>query len=49
MDNTFELYFSDLTEDAQQEILKRAGVKSPEDMNWDVFPITTIEFDNNED
>lgn len=49
MNTTFELYFSDLTEEAQQEILEKAGVKKPEDMNWDVFPITTIEFENGED
>lgn len=45
---SFELYFSDLTKEAQQNILECAGVESAEDMNWDVFPITEIEFDNNE-
>ncbi len=49
MDKEFELYFTDLTEKAQQELLKKAGVKSPEEMNWDVFPITTLNFENNED
>lgn len=44
MNKTFELYFSDLNENAQQEILEKAGVKKPEDMNWDVFPITVITF-----
>lgn len=45
MDTIFELYFTDLTEEAQKELLEKAGVESPEDMNWDVFPITTIEFE----
>lgn len=45
---SFELYFSDLTEEAQQNILECVGVESAEDMNWDVFPITEIEFDDNE-
>ena len=40
----FEIYFSDLTEQVQKEILEAAGVDKAEDMNWDVFPITTIEF-----
>jgi hypothetical protein len=48
MNKTFELYFSDLNEKAQQEILEKAGVEKPEDMNWDVFPITTIEFEGDE-
>ena len=42
---TFELYFDDLTEKAQEELLRKAGLKSAEDNNWDVFPITVIEFD----
>lgn len=44
----FELYFTDLTEQAQQEILKKANVKLNE-TNWEYFPITTINFDNDED
>ena len=44
----FELYFTDLTEQAQQEILKKANVKLGE-TNWDVFPITTIEFESEEE
>lgn len=44
----FELFASDLTEKAQEELCKKAGVSSVEDMNWDVFPITVIEFDDEE-
>lgn len=38
-----EIYFTDLTEDAQQELLELAGVSSPKEMNWDVLPVTVIE------
>ena len=49
MAKTFELYFSDLTEHAQQELLKKAGINKPEDKNWDVFPIFTYIIDDEED
>lgn len=42
----FELYFTDLTEQAQKELLNKAGVTSETDMNWDVFPITVIPFES---
>ena len=45
----FELYASDLTEQAQADLCKKAGVSSVEEMNWDVFPITTIEFENEDE
>lgn len=38
----FELFFTDLTENAQKELLKKAGLKDETEANWDVFPITTI-------
>lgn len=44
----FELYFSDLTEEAQASLLEKANITSETDMNWDVFPITSIEFDDEE-
>ena len=44
----FEIYASDLTEQAQKVLCEKAGIKSVEEMNWDVFPITTIEFDDEE-
>ena len=40
---TFEIYFSDLTEQAQKEFLEVAGLQSAEDGNYDVFPIATLE------
>ena len=38
-----DIYFNDLKKDVQQEVLEAAGVNAPKDMNWDVFPLTTIE------
>ena len=46
---SFELYFSDLTEEAQKSFLEKAGLNSAEEGNYDVFPITEIEFDNEDD
>lgn len=42
MEKVFELWFTDLTETAQKEILKLANVIDPCEMNWDVLPITGI-------
>lgn len=38
----FEIYFSDLNRDAQQSLLETAGIKSPEEANWDCYPIAQI-------
>ena len=32
----FEIYFSDLNEDAQARLLEVVGVETPADMNWDI-------------
>ena len=32
----FEIYFSDLNEEAQKELLKMVGVETPAEMNWDI-------------
>lgn len=39
----FELYWGDLTPEAQQELLNTFGIASLEDTNWDCMPITTLE------
>ena len=44
MENTFDIYFSDLTPAAQKELLRAARLKNPEDANWGIFPITTVGF-----
>ena len=37
-----ELYFDDLVPEKKKELLKAMGLEKPEDINWDVFPLTTI-------
>ena len=44
-DTTVEIYFKDLSKEKQEEILellKPNDVNSAKDMNWDVFPVTSI-------
>ena len=38
----FEIYFRDLTPEAQRRLLEYLGVDKPEDENLDVFPIAII-------
>jgi hypothetical protein len=40
---TIEIMFDDLVESKKKEILKGIGIKKPEEMNWDIVPITIIE------
>lgn len=42
---TFEIYFSDLNEDAQKRLLEFVGAKTAADMNWDmdILPVATFE------
>ena len=37
-----EIYFGDLKPEAQKEFLEKLGT-TPEDENWDVFPIAVFE------
>ncbi len=36
------IYFSDLNKDCQERLLKLKRIESPEEMNWDVFPLFEI-------
>ena len=47
----FEIYFSDLNEDAQQRLLEAVGAKDARDMNWDmdISPLAIYEFEPDED
>ena len=38
-----EIYFNDLDIATRIELLKLYGIKEPEDMNWNIIPIATIE------
>lgn len=44
MVNTFEIYFSDLNEDAQKRLLEAVGAETAADMNWD-SPIAMYDFE----
>ena len=39
----YDIYFRDLTPEAQKEFLNFAGIADAKDGNYDVFPVTTIE------
>jgi len=42
---SIDIMFSDLKEDVQKYILEQLGLKSPAEMNWDVVPLDTLEFE----
>ncbi|MHC4115400.1 MAG: hypothetical protein ACYSSL_08805 [Planctomycetota bacterium] len=39
-----EIMFDDLTPEAQERLLREAGVSEPEDMHWDTCPVAVVEF-----
>ena len=43
-----EIYFNDLTPEAQERALAAAGIKDASEANWDCFSIATMEFEENE-
>ena len=45
MGKTVEIMFDDLVEDKKEEILKEFAIGSPDEMNWDIFPIATVEME----
>lgn len=44
-----DIYFSDFNEETQKAILEGAGLDGPEEANWDVLPITCLEFEYEEE
>ncbi len=46
----FEIYFSDLNEDAQKRLMEAAGITDPREMNWDmdISPLAVFEFEDND-
>ena len=44
----FELFFSDLTEEAQERYMEALGIMCPEEANldMDILPIVSFEIDN---
>lgn len=49
MTKTFEIYFSDLTEEAQRNLLDFFKLKNEMEMNWDTFPMTILELEVEEE
>jgi hypothetical protein len=45
-DKAMDIFFHDLVPETQKEVLKFMGLETPEDGNYDVFPLTTITVDD---
>ena len=43
---TYEIFFNDLTERAQKELMEFVGVDDPKELNWDVFPIAELDMED---
>ena len=43
---TLELYYNDLTPEAQKKYLKVQGVSDASELNWEVSPIAIIEVED---
>lgn len=39
----FEIYFDDLKEETQKELLKAMKIKDLSEANWDTYPIVILE------
>jgi len=44
-----EIYYDDLSEEKQQAALEAAGLATPEDGNWDVYPLAVLEYEADEE
>lgn len=44
---SFDIYFSDLSDDAKTRLLKAVGASSAEEMNWDmdIIPLVSYEYE----
>ena len=40
----FDIFFSDLNENVQNDLLKSIHVKNPKDMNWDMDIVPIVSF-----
>lgn len=40
---TIEIFFHDLNQEKQQELMALYQVETPEQMNWNIFPVTVIQ------
>lgn len=44
---SFYIYFDDLKEDVQDELLAFAGVSDAGEMNWDILHVATVDLEEN--
>ena len=44
-----EIMFDDLVESKKKEVLKEFEIGDPEEMNWDIVPIASIEIEMEKD
>ena len=42
---TVSIFFDDLKPEAQAALLEAAGIDKPEDANWDLIPLATVDFE----
>lgn len=42
MEEVFDIYYKDLTEDAKKRLLDALHIANEAEMNWDVFPVASI-------
>jgi hypothetical protein len=43
-----EIFFDDLCEEAQKNVLQEFSVRSPNEMNWDIAPLFVLECSDKE-
>ncbi len=41
--DTVEIFFRDLVPEAQQAVLELHGYNSPDEANWDIYPLFILE------
>lgn len=41
----FEIYFNDLKDEVQKQLLKTVSASWPDEMNWDTLPVTVVCFE----
>ncbi|MBN2286887.1 MAG: hypothetical protein JXI43_10600 [Tissierellales bacterium] len=46
---TVEIYYDDLSETKQKELLKAVGAESPDDMNWGICPIAIFDLEEEDE
>ena len=49
MNKTYNIYFKDLTETAQKEILDFYELQNAEDANWEITPLAVMEYETDPD